>query len=83
MFAGKLNDVLFKNDISQPKTNHSNSYFSFIKIRVARFGTILFEKCTAQTLIMHNKSVNYIKFNETISPVKLFGASLNRSSGIN
>lgn len=32
---------------------------------------------------MHNKSVNYIKFNETISPVKLFGTSLNRSSGIN
>lgn len=82
MLAGKLNDVLFKNDISQPKTNHSYSDFSFIKIRVAN-GTILFEKCTAQTLIMHNKSVNYIKFNETISLVKLFGASLNRSSGIN
>ena len=44
---------------------------------------ILFERCTAQTIIMHNKSVNYIQFNETISPVKLFGVSLNRSSGIN
>lgn len=83
MLAGKLNDVLFKNDISQSKTNHCNSDFSFIKIRVARKRTILFGKCTAQTLIIHNKSAYYIRFNETISPVKLFGASLNRSSGIN
>lgn len=37
MFAGKLNDVLFRNDISQSKTNHCNSDFSFIKIRVAPF----------------------------------------------
>ena len=83
MLAGKLNDVLFKNDISQPKTNHSNSDFSFIKKAGDLIRTILFGKSTVQTLIMHNKSVNYIKFNETISPVKLFGTSLNRSSGIN
>ena len=75
--------MFLRDDISQSKTNRCNSDFSFIKIRVALDRTILFGKCTAQTLIMRNKSVNYIKFNETISPVKLFGASLNRSSGIN
>ena len=57
--------------------------FFFYKNKGRPKWTILFEKCTAETLIMHNKSVNYIKFNEAISPVKLFGVSLNRSSGIN
>jgi hypothetical protein len=57
--------------------------FFFYKNKGRPFGTILFKKSTAEALIMHNKSVNYIEFNETISPVKLFGASLNRNSGKN
>lgn len=45
--------------------------------------TILFEKCTVQTLIMCNKSANYMKLNETISPIKSFIAFLNRNSSKN
>ena len=82
MLAGKLNDVLFKNDISQPKTNHSNSYFSFIKIRVAQTWTILFGKSTVQTFVTLDTSTRYTNKSETILQTKPFIAFLNRNSGI-
>ena len=75
--------MFLRDDISQSKTNRCNSDFSFIKKAYDLRRTILFKKCTAETLIMHNKSAYYINFNEAISPVKLFGASLNRNSGKN
>ena len=75
--------MFLRDDFSQSKTNRSNSDFSFIKIRVAPQWTILFEKCTAETLMIAYIPTQYTNKNETISPVKLFGASLNRSSGIN
>ena len=82
MFAGKLNDVLFRNDISQSRTNHCNSDFSFIKIRVAHFRTILFGKSTVQTFVTLDTSTRYTNKSETILQTKPFIAFLNRSSGI-
>ena len=82
MLAGKLNDVLFKNDISQPKTNRCNSDFSFIKIRVALFGTILFGKSTVQIFVTLDTSTRYTNKSETILHTKPVIAFLNRSSGI-
>ena len=67
----------------QPKTNRCNSDFSFIKKAGDPFRSILFERCTAQTLVMLYISTQYTNKCKTISPVKLFGVSLNRSSGIN
>ena len=68
----------------QPKTNRCNSDFSFIKkAGDPAMGSILFERCTAQTLVMLYISTQYTNKCKTISPVKLFGVSLNRSSGIN
>ena len=64
----------------QPKTNRCNSDFSFIKKAYDPLRTILFERCTAQTLVMLYISTQYTNKCKTISPVKLFGASLNRSS---
>ena len=66
----------------QPKTNRCNSDFSFIKKAYDPLRTILFERCTAQTLVMLYISTQYTNKCKTISPVKLFGASLNRSSWI-
>ena len=67
--------------ILQSETNRCNSDFSFIK-KQATLRSILFERCTAQTLVMLYISTQYTNKCKTISPVKLFGASLNRSSGI-
>ena len=67
----------------QPKTNRCNSDFSFIKKSRRPYRSILFERCTAQTLVMLYISTQYTNKCKTISPVKLFGVSLNRSSGIN
>ena len=48
-------------DILQSKINHRNSDFSFIKKAGNRPRTILFEICTAETLVMSNISIRYIK----------------------
>ena len=82
MLAGKLNDVLFRNDISQSRTKRCNSDFSFIKIRVARQRTILFGKSTVQTFVTLDTSTRYTNKSETILHTKLAIAFLNRSSGI-
>ena len=83
MFAGKLNDVLFRNDISQSKTNRSNSDFSFIKIRVAPRRTILFGKSTVQTFVTLDTSTRYTNKSETTLQAKPAIAFLNRNSGKN
>ena len=66
----------------QPKTNRCNSDFSFIKKAGDRFGSILFERCTAQTLVMLYISTRYTNKSETILQTKPFIAFLNRNSGI-
>ena len=65
----------------QPKTNRCNSDFSFIK-KAYDQSTILFERCTAQTLVMLYVSTRYTNKSETILQPKPFIAFLNRSSGI-
>ena len=44
---------------------------------------VIFGRCTAETLVTLNVSNLYTNKDETISPVKPFIASLNRSSGKN
>ena len=82
MFAGKLNDVLFRNDISQSKTNRCNSDCSFNKNKGRPLWPILFEKCTAETLVISYIPTQYTNKSETILQTKPFIAFLNRSSGI-
>ena len=67
----------------QPKTNRCNSDFSFIKKAGDPHGSILFERCPAQTLVMLYISTQYTNKCETILQTKPFIAFLNRSSGKN
>ena len=80
---GGINNVFLRDDISQSKTNRSNSDFSFIKIRVALCGTILFGKSTVQTFVTLDTSTQYTNISETILQTKPFIAFLNRNSGKN
>ena len=66
----------------QPKTNRCNSDFSFIKKAGDLYGSILFERCTAQTLVMLYISTQYTNKCKTILQTKPFIAFLNRNSGI-
>ena len=65
------------------RTEYSILDFLFIKIRVALCRTILFGKSTVQTFVTLDTSTRYTNKSETISPVKLVIAFLNRSSGKN
>ena len=61
--------------------NYLMFIINFCKNKGSLEKTILFEKCTAQTLIIYNKSAHYIRFNETILHTKPVIAFLNRNSG--
>lgn len=63
-------------------TNRRNSDFSFIKKAYDLLRTILFERCTAQTLVILYISTRYTNKSETILQTKQAVAFLNRSSGI-
>ena len=82
VFIPTIRYIVIRNAISQSKTNRCNSDFSFIKKEYDLTGTILFEKCTAEILVMLYISTQYTNKYETISPTKPFIAFLNRSSGI-
>ena len=56
--------------------------FFFYKKNILPFGTILFEKCTAKTLVMLYISTRNTNKSETILHTKPFIVFLNGSSGI-
>ena len=83
VFIPTIRYIVIRNVISQSKTNRCNSDFSFIKIRVAPEGTILFGKSTVQTFVTLDTSIRYTNKSETILQAKPAIAFLNRNSGKN